>query len=41
LAGGVRLLYSMDFSQYEANYNEQELIQQKSNVVDIVKQNIS
>jgi len=41
LAGWVRLLYKMDFSQYKKNYtNEAEFNKQRNNVVNIVKQNI-
>lgn len=41
LNGWVRLLYKMDFSQYEKNYeNKTNLSRQKNNVVDIVKKNI-
>jgi preprotein translocase subunit SecD len=41
LAGGVRLLYLMDFSQYKQNYqNEAEFNQQKNRVVNIVEKNI-
>ena len=40
LNGWVRLLYKMDFSQYEKNYNSSQLQQQKSNVINIVKKNI-
>jgi len=41
LAGWVRLLYFMDFSQYKKNYtNEYEFNKQRNNVVNIVKQNI-
>lgn len=40
LNGWVRLLYKMDFSQYNNNYQGSALQQQKSNVVNIVKKNI-
>jgi len=41
LAGWVRLLYKMDFSQYKQNYkSEAEFNQQKKNVIEIVKNNI-
>jgi len=41
LAGGVRLLYRMDFSQYKKNYKtEAEFNQQRKNVIGIVKKNI-
>ncbi len=41
LAGGVRLLYLMDFSQYKQNYkNETQFNQQKNRVVNIVEKNI-
>jgi preprotein translocase subunit SecD len=41
LAGGVRLLYLMDFSQYKQNFkNEAEFNQQRNQVVNIVEKNI-
>ena len=40
LAGWVRLLYKMDFSQYEKNYKWSDLQQQEKNVVNVVKKNI-
>jgi len=41
LAGWVRLLYFMDFSQYRQNYKtEAEFNQQRTNVVNVVKRNI-
>ncbi len=41
LAGGVRLLYLMDFSQYKQNYKDQnQFIQQRNKVIDIVEKNI-
>ncbi len=40
LNGWVRLLYKMDFSQYEKNYEEGALQEQKTNVVNIVTKNI-
>ena len=41
LAGWVRLLYLMDFSQYKKNYtNEAEFNQQRNKVVNIVEKNI-
>ena len=41
LAGWVRLLYLMDFSQYRQNYkNDAQFNQQRNNVVNIVKKNI-
>ncbi len=41
LAGWVRLLYNMDFSQYKKNYKtDAEFNQQRKNVIGIVKKNI-
>ena len=41
LAGWVRLLYHMDFSQYKKNYkNPNEFNQQRNKVINIVKRNI-
>jgi len=41
LAGGVRLLYNMDFSQYKKNYKTDAVFnQQRQNVIWIVKKNI-